>query len=187
MMDILGRLWIVHGVTRWDATHPLATSPCAPPGVGFPVCLGASSPSPGFSTVIITISRFVHSSTGNLMLRRWLGGLVLRAEARSVVVLPTSLTGSFFDVVQAVLDMGCWHSAAVGMASSSSWHAAFLVLPPGPWGPARATAPRPRAGPLPVSQLARRGQSAGTRASTYASGATRVPFTIAIRPTRTGR
>jgi hypothetical protein len=99
------------------------------------------------------------------MLVRGLGGLVLRAEARSFVVLPTSLEDFFPVYFHEVLDESHWVAAAVGMASSSSLYAALLVLPPGPWGPARATAPRPRAEPLPMLQFARLGQSAGTRAS----------------------
>ncbi len=111
---------------------------------------------------------------------RGMGGLVLRAEARSVVVLPTSLKGSFIVDFHEVHVLICWLAVAAVVMSSWSLVAALLVTPQGPAGQARETAPLPRAEPLPVPWPVRRGRATGTRASssTLTAGAMGVHFTV---------
>ncbi len=98
------------------------------------------------------------------MLVRELGGLALRAEARSFAMLRALLEDFFPVYFHEVLIGGHWMTVAVGMIPSLSHHAAVLVPHLGPQDPARVAAPRPRAEPLPTFQHTRREQLVGARA-----------------------
>jgi hypothetical protein len=145
---------------------PLAVLLDAVPGIFFPASSGIAL-SPGPLVRLITISRFVHSMTGDLMLMRPLGGMVLRAEVRSVAMLLASLEGFFgVYVLEAQFD-DFLLAVVVGMLHSRFPPHAAPLFPPhrGPLDPARVAAPCPRAEPLPTSQHARRGQLVGARAT----------------------
>jgi hypothetical protein len=173
------RLWHWHGATRWTAAPPLAMLLVAAPGTSFPASCGAV-PSPGPLMRSITTSLFVHSMTGDLMLTRPLGGMLLGREARSgAKLLLLALLRGFFSVLVLMALIDDFVQAAVVGMRRSRFHFPHAVLlhPPhvGPRGPARAMVPRPRADPFLAPQPERRGQIAGARAASHTESIMRGP------------